>query len=133
LLCLLGIANLAIWFPLIHFYGVDSGTKQLFWRSFFCQQSRETVRTTLRWSVQRQQAWKTIQIRDFYALTSGLPNTLAATIKSLWETWTSLPLTQQFLVVVPALVFYGYVYILPLARRIRGLQIPVRIRNWCRR
>ncbi|KAJ7931254.1 hypothetical protein B0H13DRAFT_1959618 [Mycena leptocephala] len=113
--------------PLVHSYrNLDSDRKQLLWRSFSCQQSRDRVRAAFWRLVKHHRSWKSIQIHDFHELTSGLPST-AVMLKASLETWCTLPLIQQFLIVAPAVIFYGYVYIVPMTRR---LQPPVCIRNW---
>ncbi|KAJ7928156.1 hypothetical protein B0H13DRAFT_1969655 [Mycena leptocephala] len=107
--------------PLVHSYrNLDSDRKQLLWRSFSCQQSRDRVRAAFWRLVKHHRSWKSIQIHDFHELTSGLPST-AVMLKASLETWCTLPLIQQFLIVAPAVIFYGYVYIVPMTRR---LQLP---------
>ncbi|KAJ6572034.1 hypothetical protein B0H19DRAFT_675648 [Mycena capillaripes] len=115
----------------LHYFELGPRWKQ--WRSFSCKQSRDTVRVTFWRLVQEHRAWKSTQIQDLHELTSGFSNTLLATLKASWETWCTLPLIQQFLIVAPAIIFYSYpyiLYILPSTRRMKELK--VHIRNWRR-
>ncbi|KAJ7928148.1 hypothetical protein B0H13DRAFT_2265369 [Mycena leptocephala] len=113
--------------PLIFQYTrLGSDWKQLLRRPFFCHQSRDRLRAAFWCLVEHRQSWKSIQIHDFHELTSRLPSTLAAMLKASLETWRTLPLIQQFLIVAPAVIFYGYVYIVPMRHR---LQLPLCLRN----
>ncbi|KAJ6572078.1 hypothetical protein B0H19DRAFT_1372972, partial [Mycena capillaripes] len=118
-------------YPLLAQYAnLDSGWRQHLWQSFYCPQSRETLRAAFQLLFQRQQAWKAIQIRDFHELAPELPHRLAATLKVSWETWCTLALFQKLLTVAPAVIFYSCVYIVPVACRVK---LKIRTRNWRRR
>ncbi|KAJ7856768.1 hypothetical protein B0H13DRAFT_2283427 [Mycena leptocephala] len=111
---------------IVQYAHLDSNWKHTLWRSFYCQKSRDTVRATFGRFFGQLNSWKSIQIHDFHELTSGLPNTLTA-VKASLEIWRTLPLIPQFLIVAPVVILYGYVYIVPAARR---SQVLICIRNW---
>ncbi|KAJ7098340.1 hypothetical protein C8R44DRAFT_988866 [Mycena epipterygia] len=85
--------------------------KQLLWRSFSCQSSRDEVRRIFWRLFRNYQDWKSVQIEDFHELTAGIPNTLLVAFKSCLETWSALPLIHKLLIGAPAAIFYGYVYV----------------------
>ncbi|KAJ7484445.1 hypothetical protein FB451DRAFT_1554973 [Mycena latifolia] len=62
--------------------------------------------------------WKSAEMEDFHELTAGLPNTLRAGFNSWCEIWSSLHLMHKLLIVAPAVIFYGYFYVIPAVCRI---------------
>ncbi|KAJ7775741.1 hypothetical protein DFH07DRAFT_799590, partial [Mycena maculata] len=110
------IFQYAIWGP---------KTRNLFWQSFSCPQARDEIREICWRLIQAYQNWKSVQIQDFHELGSGFPS-------AIWTVGSQahgmLSCVPKLLVVVPAAIFYGYVYMKPAACRLLS-----RIRKWRRR
>ncbi|KAJ7750213.1 hypothetical protein B0H16DRAFT_1724614 [Mycena metata] len=103
---------------------LDPTVKQHLRQWVHCRESRESIRATFLWLAQSHQEWKSVQIADSHELLPGFKQALVATFKTLWELWCNLPIPQKLLITVPAIIFYGYLYIIPVVV-IRRL--PVRI------
>ncbi|KAJ6532684.1 hypothetical protein DFH09DRAFT_1181953 [Mycena vulgaris] len=99
--------------------------KRLLWQSPSYQHARVDVLYIFWFMLQHYQEWKSAQLDEFHELTAGLSNTLKAGFNSWWDIWSDLPLVQKLLIAAPAVVFYGYSYVIPGGRRVLLL-----IRRW---
>ncbi|KAJ7709227.1 hypothetical protein B0H16DRAFT_1703875 [Mycena metata] len=75
--------------------------------------------------------WKSTQIKDFHVLAPGFRSKILATFKALLGIWYQLPLAQKLLIAAPAVIFYGYRYLMPKAR-LMSRRVQALIRIWCR-
>ncbi|KAJ7033123.1 hypothetical protein C8F04DRAFT_1105209 [Mycena alexandri] len=104
--------------------------KQHLWQWFSCPKSRASIRVTFLVLAQRHRQWKSGQIADFYELIPGFKYTLVATFKASLEIWSNIPIPQKLLIAAPAIIFYGYLYIIPVARSVsRRILKFIRIRR----
>ncbi|KAJ7484426.1 hypothetical protein FB451DRAFT_84699 [Mycena latifolia] len=115
-------------FPLQPSLGIHPNPQVVLWQCFSGKRPWDHTRILYWLMVKHYQEWKSEVLEDFHELTSGLPNTLRAGFNSWWEIWSSLHLMHKLLIVAPAVIFYGYFYVIPAARR-----IPLLIKKWRRR
>ncbi|KAJ6532699.1 hypothetical protein DFH09DRAFT_1370195 [Mycena vulgaris] len=99
--------------------------KQLLWQSPSFQHAKANVLYIFWVVADEYQEWKSSQLDEFHDLTAGLSNTLKAGFNSWWEMWSDFPLVQKLLIAAPAVVFYGYFYVITVGRRVILL-----IRRW---
>ncbi|KAJ7016576.1 hypothetical protein C8F04DRAFT_1160553 [Mycena alexandri] len=104
--------------------------KQHLWQWFSCPKSRASTRVTFLVLAQRHQQWKSGQIADFYELIPGFKYALVATFKASLEIWSNIPIPQKLLIAAPVIIFYGYLYIIPVTRSVsRRILKFIRIRR----
>ncbi|KAJ7512526.1 hypothetical protein B0H11DRAFT_1951577, partial [Mycena galericulata] len=120
--------DVMVGFPILQYRLLSSEAKQLLWDAFSSKESRDTALSILWYLLRRYQDWKSEQIQDFHKLTAGLSTTFMATPRSCWEMWSTVPMSQKFLIAAPTIVFYGYFHIIPAGKR-----LPFPVRNWRRR
>ncbi|KAJ7773180.1 hypothetical protein B0H16DRAFT_1714079 [Mycena metata] len=105
-------------------YGrLNPTAKQHLWHWFSCRKSRESTRVTFLVLAQRHRQWKSAQIEDFYELVPEFKYALMATFKASLEIWSNMPIAKKLLIAAPAVIFYGYIYIMPVARSVHRQDI----------
>ncbi|KAJ7753715.1 hypothetical protein B0H16DRAFT_1886790 [Mycena metata] len=116
----------SIWAVGCHYIRLHPSLKPLVWESFYCGYSRDQMHGLFGLFVERYRDWKDAQIEECLEFSSGFINRLLTTFKSLLEIWNDLPLSQKLLIAAPAIIFYGYLYIMPVARSIGGTVMKTR-------
>ncbi|KAJ7512523.1 hypothetical protein B0H11DRAFT_2182821 [Mycena galericulata] len=114
--------------PIQQYDLLSADAQEVLWDAISSKESRDTALNILCYLLRRYQDWKSEQIEDFRELTAGFTNTLVVTIKFCLEMWSTMHMSQQFLIAAPAIAFYGYIHVIPAAQR-----LPRLVRNWRRR
>ncbi|KAJ7083155.1 hypothetical protein B0H15DRAFT_1024279 [Mycena belliarum] len=101
-------------------YGVLApATQQLIWKSFSCAKSRAELRGVYQLLLSELLKWKATQIKDLPDLVLTLRALLFEVAKLCARTWGALPWGHKLLIIVPALMFHSYFYLIPAARELK--------------
>ncbi|KAJ7083152.1 hypothetical protein B0H15DRAFT_952168 [Mycena belliarum] len=106
-------------FTAVQYRQLSPATQQLVWKSFLCAKSRAELWSVYSSLVGDYLKWKAIQTKDFPALFSTIWDFLVAIIKLCARTWGALACGHKLLIIVPALIFYCYFYLIPAAREFK--------------
>ncbi|KAJ7636993.1 hypothetical protein FB45DRAFT_907959, partial [Roridomyces roridus] len=108
--------------PICWYITLSPALRQVLRDSVSSRQSRKHATQILLASLRYYREWKARQIGLNAAILS-----LRAPWKSCFEIWNSVPIPQKILIVAPAIILYGYVYIIPIFRK-----FALRVRYWRR-
>ncbi|KAJ7916311.1 hypothetical protein B0H13DRAFT_2450170 [Mycena leptocephala] len=131
------IGALCLWKMLVTLPAIPSATKGLIrnrfvfgvlflaceWQIISCQWYQRWFRPNLRepphyaW-LQTLETWISTGIKAFLSPIWGLQRVFEAGFRLCLEMWASLCWTEKLLIVLPAVVFYAHLYLIPPARRL---------------
>ncbi|KAJ7165995.1 hypothetical protein C8R46DRAFT_1096780 [Mycena filopes] len=95
--------------------------KRLVWRSLFSVAARSQIIRVFGNSVQEHRGWKAAQKEAFATIIFELRRASKTQSRRALEVWCTLPSSQRFLIIAPAVIFYIYCDFIPTVRRIRRI------------
>ncbi|KAF7331086.1 hypothetical protein MVEN_02448900 [Mycena venus] len=98
-----------------HYITMHADAKQILWHSLSCLECRKQARGIFLFFFEQHQTWKATQIKKIPVLISGVQD---AVVAGFSLSWGSLNWAHKLLIVAPAAIFYIYLDIMPVARRL---------------